>query len=218
VVEAGYYTTLSTAYRDADFSLVYPLARGSAPALTAIWSVLFLHEKLTVGGYVGLGIIIVGLLLVGGSNLFRERHAKPHFRGIALALLLALLISIYSTIDGTAVKHTPAFSYAVMIFFLAPAVTTPFMFQHYGWKVLKTELSGHWVRIMAIGLLSVIAYLLVLVAYAVSFVSYTGAIREVSVVLGALAGWYFLGERLGGWRLAGSAIIFCGIMVIAVTG
>jgi drug/metabolite transporter (DMT)-like permease len=218
LVEVGYYATLSTAYRDADFSLVYPLARGTAPALIAIWSVLFLGEKLAFGGALGLGIIIFGLLIVAGGNLFQHRLEKPHLRGMVLAAILAVLISIYSTIDGAAVKHTPAFSYAVMIFFLAPVLTTPLMLSKYGWQVLKAELSCHRVRIVSIGLLTVSAYLLALAAYAIAPVSYVGAIREISVVLGALAGWRFLGERFGGWRLVGSLVIFCGILVIAVFG
>jgi len=218
LVEAAYYLTLSTAYRDADFSLVYPLARGAAPALIAVWSILFLGEKLTVGGSLGLGIIIFGLLVIGGSNLFQRRRERPHIRGIALALTLAFLISVYSTIDGAAVKHTHAFPYAVLIFFLAPTLTTPLVVQHYGWEVLKSELVCHWKRIISIGLLSVCAYLLALVAYAISPVSYAGAVREVSVIMGAFVGWRFLGERLGIWRVVGSLIIFSGIIVIALYG
>ena len=218
IVEAGYYIVLSTAYRDADFSLVYPLARGSAPALIAIWSFWFLQEKLTPGGWLGLGLIVFGLLIVGGSNLFQRRREKPHLRGVILALTLAVLISIYSTIDGFAVKHTPAFSYAVMIFFLAPVFTSPLIFRRYGWQTLKTELAGSWIRIVSIGLLIVSAYLLALFAFSISSVSYVGAVREVSVVLGALAGWRFLGEKMGGWRLAGSFVIFCGILAIAFLG
>ena len=218
VVEIGYYIILSTAYRDADFSLVYPLARGAAPALIAVWSVLFLGEKLTPGGSLGLGIIIAGLLIVGGGNLIQRRAEKPHLRGIILALTLAVLISIYSTIDGNAVKHTQALSYAISIFFLVPVFTAPLMFRYYGWQVLKAELDSDWLRIIGIGLLIVSAYMLVLVAYSTSPVSYVGAIREISVVLGALAGWRFLKERLGGWRAIGSLIIFCGILVITLFG
>lgn len=218
LVEAGYYAALSTAYRDADFSLVYPLARGSAPALIAVWSVIFLHEKLTPAGAVGLIIIICGLLVVGGSNLIGLRGARPHFRGIVLALALAVMISIYSTIDGAVVKRTPAFPYAVMIFFLAPALTSPVVFRLYGWQTLKNELASHWLRITSIGLLTVGSYLLALAAYSIAPVSYSGATREISVVMGALAGWLFLGERLGGWRLAGSLVIFTGILVLAFYG
>ncbi len=218
VVEAVYYIVLSTAYRDADFSLVYPLARGAAPALIAIWSLWLLQEKITTGGWLGLGLIVCGLLIVGGGNLFQHRREKPHMRGVFLALILAVTISIYSIIDGFAVKHTPPFSYAVMIFFLAPVFTSPFIFKRYGWNTLRVELTSHWIRILSIGLLIVCAYLLALAAYTIAPVSYVGSVREVSVVFGALAGWRFLGEKLAGWRLAGSVVIFCGILVIAFLG
>ena len=96
--------------------------------------------------------------------------------------------------------------------------SSPLVFRVYGWSVLKTELSAHWIRIVSVGLLTVSAYLLALAAYSMAPVSYVGAIREVSVVLGAFAGWYFLNERLGGWRVFGSVIIFAGILVIAFFG
>jgi drug/metabolite transporter (DMT)-like permease len=218
ILEVIYYIALSTAYQDADFSLVYPLARGAAPALIALWSVLFLGEKLTVGGAFGSGVIIFGLLVTGGSNLLQRGSEKPHLRGIALALTIALLISLYSTIDGAAVKRTPAFSYAVIVFFLAPVLTSPLMIRRYGWPVLKSELAAHRVGVVSIGLLTVCSYLLALFAYSIAPLSYAGAIREVSVVLGALAGWRFLGERMGGWRVAGAVIIFGGILIVALFG
>lgn len=218
VLEVGYYLALSTAYQEADFSLVYPLARGAAPALIAVWSVLFLGERLTVGGVLGSGIIIFGLLVIGGSNLFQRGGKKLHLRAILLALTIALLISLYSTIDGAAVKRTPAFSYAVIVFFLAPVLTSPLLFHRYGWQTLKSELAIHRTRLVSIGLLTVCSYLLALAAYSIAPISYAGAIREVSVVLGAFAGWRFLGERMGGLRVAGAAIIFSGILIIAVFG
>ena len=73
-------------------------------------------------------------------------------------------------------------------------------------------------RLFAIGLLTVFAYLLALAAYSIAPVSYSGAIRELSVVLGAFAGWKILGETLGRQRLLGSVVIFVGILVIALFG
>ncbi len=216
--ETAYYLTLSTAYNDSDFSLVYPMARGAAPALIAVWAILFLGEKLTLFGLLGLGIIISGLLVIGGSALFKTNGRRPHKKGILRALFLALLISIYSTIDGAAVKRTPAFSYAVMVFFMYPALTAPLMLKRYGWQALKTEWLKQRLRLVAIGLLTVSAYLLALGAYAIAPVSYSGAVREISVVLGALAGWKFLGEPLGRWRVTGAAILFAGILIIALWG
>lgn len=217
LLEVAYYIVLSFAYTDADFSLVYPLARGAAPALIAVWSTLFLREALTAGGVLGLVIIILGLLIVGGSGFF-QFDGRPRLRGILPALFLALLISAYSVIDGAAVKQTAPFPYAVLIFFLAPAFMTPLVVRHYGWPKLKTEFIAHHWRLLAIGMLTVLAYLLVLWAYSIALVSYSGAIREVSIVIGAFAGWQFLGEKLGGTRVVGAAVIFVGILVIALFG
>ena len=218
ILELGYYAALSAAYTDSDFSLVYPMARGAAPALIAIWSVLFLDERLTPAGLLGLGLILVGLLLVGGSGLLQKAGYRPRLRGVLLALLLALLISFYSIVDGAAVKRTAALPYTIIIFFLMPVLTAPFMLKRYGWPTLKAAWLGNRLGLAAIGLLSVGAYFLVLAAYSVSLISYAGAIREVSVVLAAFAGWKFLKESLGWWRLAGAMVIFLGILVIAVWG
>jgi drug/metabolite transporter (DMT)-like permease len=216
-LEVFYYGLLSYAYNDSDFSLIYPLARGTAPAMIALWSILFLGELPTPGGLAGLLIIIVGLIMVGSSGLVVSQN-KPHLKGIFLALAIALLISMYSVIDGAAVKRTAAFPYAILVFFLAPVITSPLVIKRYGWQNLFSAWTINRRRLFAIGLLTVSAYLLALTAYSIAPVSYSGAIREVSVVLGAFAGWKILGETMGKQRLLGSVVIFIGILVIAVVG
>ena len=69
-----------------------------------------------------------------------------------------------------------------------------------------------------LGLLSLLAYWLVLNAYAIAPVSYAGAMREMSVVFGALTGWIFLKEGFGAVRAFGSVIIFAGILIVAIAG
>jgi drug/metabolite transporter (DMT)-like permease len=216
-LEVIYYGLLSYAYNDSDFSLIYPLARGTAPALIAVWSILFLGELPTPGGLTGLLIVIVGLIIVGSSGLLYSQN-RPHIKGILLALVIALLISIYSVIDGAAVKMTAAFPYAILVFFLAPVITSPLVLKRYGWPHLRFAWNMNRKRLFAMGLLTVFAYLLALTAYSIAPVSYSGAIREVSVVLGAFAGWKILGERMGAQRLLGSVVIFFGILVIAIYG
>ncbi|MEI6289351.1 MAG: DMT family transporter [Chloroflexota bacterium] len=218
VFEVGYYVLLSTAYRDLDFSMVYPIARGTAPAIVAIVSVTIFGEKISSFGYAGLAIIIGGLMIVGGSNLVSSKREKPGLNGIVIAFALSFLIAMYTLIDGNAVKKTSPFPYAVLIFFLAPVFMSPVVLKKYGWGMLKTELTAHWVRILSIGFLMVGAYILVLTAYVLSPISYASAIREVSVILGAFEGWKFLGEKFGKWRLTGSILIFSGIIVIAIFG
>jgi drug/metabolite transporter (DMT)-like permease len=156
-------------------------------------------------------------LIVGGSSIF-QMHTKPHLRGILLALLVALLISIYSILDGIAVRRTAALPYVIVLFVCVPAFTSPLIFRLYGWNKLKDEFSAHGWTLAAIGVLTVGAYSLALLAYRISPLGYAGAIREVSVVIGAFAGWQFLGEEFGGLRMLGAVIIFAGIMVIALLG
>ena len=57
-----------------------------------------------------------------------------------------------------------------------------------------------------------------LYVYHFSVVAYAGAIREVSIVFGALAGWLWLKEKLGAVRIVGALVIFCGIVVILLAG
>jgi drug/metabolite transporter (DMT)-like permease len=218
LVEVLYFLTLSYAYKDHDFSLIYPLARGAAPAFLAAWSLLFLHETPTTGGLAGLAMIVTGLMVTGGSSLFSNGLRKPAGRALLVALFNALLISVYSVIDGFAVKHGPAIPYAISIFTLIPILITPVILMRYPRPQLLAEFSTHWKRLAAIAVLGVSSYLCALTAYSIAPLSYAGAIREVSVVLGALAGWWLLREKLGGIRLMGAAVIFAGILVIAFYG
>lgn len=216
--ETIYFLLLSYAYQDNDFSLVYPIARGAAPAFLALWSFLFLAEKPTIGGWLGLGLIIGGLIVIGTSALLQEGVGKVHMKGVALALILALVISSYTAIDGAAVKQGPMISYALLIFMLMPISLAPFIFRQYGWSHLKMRWNEQRLRLSFAGVLGIAAYLFALAAYTMAPLNYSGAVREVSVVIGVFAGWKLLGEKLGPARVIGAAIIFAGILVIAIHG
>lgn len=218
LTEAVYFITLSYAYRDNEFSLIYPVARGAAPAFLALWSFLFLDEQLTGGGMLGLGLIIGGLLIIGGSALMGTFATQLHFRGVAVAMFIALLISIYSVIDGAAVKIGSAPAYVMTMFALVPIPITPFILRQYGWEHLWKELKDQGIRLPLMGILGVSAYLLAVLAYSMAPLSYSGAVREVSVVFGALAGWWFLHERMGALRVLGAVVIFAGILIITIFG
>jgi uncharacterized membrane protein len=134
------------------------------------------------------------------------------------ALLMALIISIYSVIDGAAVKRTDPLSYAGLVYFVSALCMMPYVLKKNGWAAMKQEFGAYRWRLIITGALIGSSYLLALWAYRMSSVSYSGAIREVGVVMGALAGWQFLGEKSGALRLTGSVVIFAGILVIAFFG
>jgi drug/metabolite transporter (DMT)-like permease len=218
ILEAIYFAILTYAYNDHDFSLVYPVARGAAPALVVIWSALFLSEIPSPGGFVGILLIIIGLVIIGITSLFQKQTGKPHLRGVFIALSVAFVISLYTLVDGFAVKHGPALSYGLCLFLLMPVFTTPLIVRHYGWRHSLQSFIDQPKRLILVGILAVIAYLSALFAYSIAPVNYSEAIREVSVVMGAFAGWYFLGEQMGKIRILGALVIFAGIVMIALLG
>jgi len=219
LVEGLYYITLTRAYEKGDFSLIYPMARGTAPALLAIWAVLFLDERPHLAGFAGLALLILGLIVVGGNVWWSLRKTSAlSASGVGLALGTALCISIYSAIDGAAVRLAPPLSYTVLIIGLSSVFITPLMVVQYGYHTVTAEWRANWPRIILVGILSLLSYMLVLYAYSVGRVSYAGAIREVSIVFAAIVGWRWLGENFGGMRTVGAILIFAGILVIAVAG
>jgi drug/metabolite transporter (DMT)-like permease len=218
VLEAIYFGILTYAYTDNDFSLVYPMARGAAPAMVAVWTAIFLREIPNPGGLAGILLIVCGLAIIGSTSLISNRSSKPQTRGVLLAITIALVISVYTLVDGYAVKNGPTLNYGLALFLTMPILTTPLIIRHYGWNHMVETIKLQPGRLMLVGFLGVMAYMLALFAYSIAPVNYSEAIREVSVVLGAFAGWYFLGEKLGRIRIAGATVIFAGIILIAVLG
>jgi len=232
IFEVAYYAALASAYQKEDFSLIYPIARGGAPALLALWAALFLKEETSLAGKVGVAVLIIGLMIVGSSSYWAMRKkinegmgdqvtpGRQTFwsTGIGLACLVALIISIYSIIDGAAVKHVDVVTYTMIVFLFTAIFSTPLMFKLYGWKAILTEGRSHWFSATAIGLLSILSYLLVLFTYSFAQVSYAGAIREISIVFGALIGWLWLKEDFGITRFIGALVIFGGIVIIMTGG
>lgn len=217
-LEAIYFILLSTAYTSHDFSLVYPIARGAAPAMLVLWTAIFLNERLTIGGYIGLGMITLGIMSIGATTLLKSKGEKIHIKGILTALLVALIISVYTFVDGKAVRGGPVLSYGLFMFSMIPFITTPYIAFHYGVDSFKRVWMKNRNYLLVGGGLGLVAYMLALFAYTFAPLSYSGAIREVSAVIGAFLGWRFLKEQMGGVRVFGSVIVFAGVMVIAIFG
>jgi len=219
IMESIYYSVLIRAYEHGDFSLVYPMARGTAPALLAVWAALFLGERPTLFGSIGISLLVLGLVVVGGKVWWTLRKAaKFSTNALGMALGVALCISIYTTIDGAAVQHVNPLPYTVIVIALTAVIISPVVLLHYGKTAIIEEWRANWPRIALVGIFTLLAYILALKSYTIIRVSYAGAIREVSVVFAALLGWRLLDEELGAIRLVGSGLIFSGILVIALAG
>jgi len=101
---------------------------------------------------------------------------------------------------------------------MIPFVTTPYLTYHYGWSGFAKMWKNNRGYLLIGGVLGLVAYMLALFAYTFAPLSYSGAIREVSAVIGAFLGWRFLKEEMGGVRVVGAAIVFVGVMIIAILG
>ncbi len=219
LVEAAYFVALVRAYEHGDFSLVYPIARGAAPAMIAVWALLFLGEQPGVWGTAGLTVLIIGLTVVGGAGILTGRGAvKVSAESVPTALFLAFCISVYSAIDAAAVRMMPARSYAALVLVITSIMLAPILYSRYGTRAILAGFRKYPVRIFAVAFVMPVAYILVLNAYKLTKVSYAAAGREVSVIIAALAGWLLMGEEFGPIRTIGAALIFFGIMIIAVSG
>ncbi|MGB8346739.1 MAG: EamA family transporter [Ktedonobacteraceae bacterium] len=218
-VETTYYVILARAYEHGDFSLVYPLARGTAPALLAVWAMLFLGDRPGLIGLVGIAVIICGLALVGGKSWWQLRKtASVTTSAVALALSVACCISVYSAIDAAAVHHVNPLPFTVAVLGVSAILFTPFIFLYYGYQKVTIEWRVHWRSLIFAGLFMLLSYMLALKSYSLAHISYVGAIREMSIVFAAFIGWRWLGEDFGVIRVVGAVLIFVGILVIAVAG
>ncbi len=219
LVEAIYYITLIRAYENGDFSLVYPMARGAAPAFLLIWATIFLGERPRFFGLLGIALLVLGLIIVGGKTCWTLRKTSGLSKSaLALALGVACCISVYTAIDGAAVHHVSPLPYTVLVITLTVLFITPAVVIRYGNTAIVNEWRANWIRITLVGLFTLLAYILALKAYTIARVSYAGSVREISVVFAAFVGWRWLGESFGAIRMVGSMFIFTGILVIALMG
>ena len=222
VFEALYFYAIARAYRHGDLSIVYPLARGTAPLFLLLWSSLFLADRLTAGGAAGVGVIAIGLYLINLPRLgawsqpLRSLLGQP---GPRWALLAGVCISLYTLIDRFGIQLVDPLLYTYLALWLTVALITPITLREVGRHGLRAELAASkWSSVLA-GATTMIAYAMVLYAIrAGTPASYAGAVREISVVFGAAAGVLLLKERGSAMRVAGALCVAAGVAVIALLG
>jgi uncharacterized membrane protein len=216
VLHLGYFTVLQKGYRSADLSVVYPLARGSAPLVSFVAAILFLHEKLKPGSAVGLLLVVAGVLVITGLSFKKENNGKIS-AGITYGLLTGLFIALYSFNDAVAVKTyavSPLLLTLVTNYFSA-VLLVPFVMSQK--SELKREIQVHKWIIIAIAILSPAAYILVLEALKYAPLSVVAPARETSVLLGVLMGSGVLNEEAGKRRFFASVLILGGIVALSLS-
>jgi drug/metabolite transporter (DMT)-like permease len=210
LVHLVYNLLLLRSYELGDFSQTYPLARGTAPLVVAVVGVTVVGQSLDLREVLGVLAISAGLaVLVIGRGGFRA--GRP---AVLAAFLTGLAIATYTVLDGVGVRHADAtLAYICWLFALqGPLIAVAVVGRRRG--VLRAArpllLPG-----LFSGVVSLAAYGLVIWAQSRGQLATVAALRECSIVFGALIGAVFFSERLGPVRVVGSAIVFAGVVVLA---
>ena len=210
VVHTIYAALLVNAYRHGEFSLAYPIARGTGPVIVALAAPFLLNEYLEGPSLFAVLLIVAGILTIGlagaGANL-HERHA------ILLSVATGVAIASYTLIDAAGARAGPSpHTYSAWLFVLtaiAMLAVTGFMHRTATLTLLRPRLR-HGV---SVGILSAIAYSIVLWAMTVAPAALVAAVRETSILFAALIGWGLLGERITRLRWLGVILTVVGLVV-----
>jgi drug/metabolite transporter (DMT)-like permease len=210
VLHVTYFVLLQRGYAVGDLSVVYPLARGSGPLLAVLAAVAFLGERPGVLALAGAGAVVGGILVIGGIG--RGKRSA----GVLYAAATGVLIAGYTLWDAHAVT-TLAVPPAVLMAGSALCefgLLSPVLLRRR--EQAATLWRAHWRLVVAIAILSPLAYLLVLFALRLAPVSLVAPARELSIVFGSLAAWLVLGEPDPRRRLTGAVVVLAGVAAIAV--
>lgn len=221
VLHVFYFVILLRGYRKADLTVVYPLARGSGPLMSALVAIVFLGERISALGMTGIAGVVGGVFLIaGGPGLLRAARdpaarQRVH-KGMAYGVLTGAFIAGYTVVDGYAVKWllmspilVDYMGNFVRVALLAPAVMRD---RTTAWQLWRQQ----WRYALVVAAVSPIAYVLVLYAMQAAPLSLVAPAREVSMLFAALIGGHLLGEGERRSRVLGALCIAAGVVALAL--
>jgi drug/metabolite transporter (DMT)-like permease len=205
-----YNLGLMRAYRYGEFSQVYPLARGTSPLVVTILAAAFVHEEPTLIQIAGVLVVSAGLatLVLGGK--------RPGRAAFLAAVGTGLTIAAYTTVDGVGVRASGSSVAYIGWLMLLESLGVPL------WALImrRSVLIRQPRKIIAAGLLagglSVLAYGLVLWAQTRGALAPIAALRETSVIFGAIIGTVAFREPFGRTRIVATVIVAAGIIALNV--
>lgn len=209
VLHAIYFVSLQRGYLHGDLSLVYPLARGTGPLLATIAAILLLDERPSALALAGAAIIVLAVLSLTRGSADHDREA------VGFALLTGVSIAGYTLWDKHAVGEL---GLSPVVYFVGTQVVNALVLSPYVLsrrRVLAETWRDYRPQALGVGLLSPLAYILVLFALAEAPVSYVAPAREVSILIAAALGATVLSEGEVKARLAAAGAIVAGIAALA---
>jgi drug/metabolite transporter (DMT)-like permease len=194
------------AYKRRELSVVYPVARGSAPVLVLLGAAVVLGRAVSSGEAIGVCLVAAGVALVRG---LRNRAS-----GIAVGLAIGCAIAAYTLVDKDGIRHAGAIPYLELVLAPVALVTLLAAAARRGVRALRAELGP---ATLAAAAGSFGAYVLVLLALRLATAPAVAAVRETSVVFGAGLAALVLRERVTVERLAGAAVVVFGVALLALS-
>jgi drug/metabolite transporter (DMT)-like permease len=212
VIHLVYFAALIESYQAGDMGQVYPIARGSAPLMTALVTTFFVGERLGAFGWFGIMLLVIGvffLSLRGGRDL-----ARLDRRAVGFALFTAVTICAYSVVDGTGARLAGnAHAYSVVLFVGMAPVMALYALAWRGRSAL-VAMPREWRIGLAGGALQLVSYGVAIWAMTVAPIAIVAALRETSVLFGAVIAVIFLNEPLRNDRILAAMLIVAGLALI----
>lgn len=220
IIHFFYWTSYAKAYDHGDLSHVYPIIR-SAPALVLIFAIIFLQEKVTLLGVIGIltitfGVYALNLKKFSLKALFEPILSIPKETQTRWAFISMLLVGTYTILDRIIVAKMNPIVYGFIIAFSACNLYGIYLIKTKSIDAFKISWRSEKRDIVINGIFAAIVYPLILYTYSFANVSYVTALRQISVVLAVLVGSHVLKEQQKTLRLVCSLIIVAGAIMISL--
>ncbi|MFI4935470.1 MAG: EamA family transporter [Caulobacterales bacterium] len=211
VIHLVYLFSLIKAFESADMLVTYPLMRGMAPALASLVAVTFFREPITAAIGVGVACVSIGVMIAAfGRHLDR--------RALIWSLITGACIALYTVADAQGVRAAPsAPSYIAWIFLIDGGLIGGLFALWRGPRFILSARS-EWRAGLIAGALSIVSYGLALWAFRLGDIPRLAALRETSILFGAIIAIVFLKERATAARLASALVIGAGAAVLLASG
>jgi drug/metabolite transporter (DMT)-like permease len=207
-IHVFYNLLLMQCYRLGEFSQVYPLARGTSPLVVTILAAIFIHEHLALPQIVGV------LVVSGGLAALVLAGRRPGRAAFAAAVGTGLTIAAYTTVDGVGVRLSGSPVGYIGWLMILECLCVPMFAVLRRRHVLLKQPKRILLAGLAAGALSVLAYGLVLWAQTRGALAPIAALRETSVIFGAIIGTLIFREPFGRTRIAATVLVAAGIVLL----
>jgi multidrug transporter EmrE-like cation transporter len=207
LVHVPYVLLLAYAYEHGDFSVAYPVARGSGAVFAAVGGVVLLDDDLGVVGIVAVLVVAAGmwLLAVGATSV-----------QWTTALAVGVTIGVYTVNDSRAVR-TYGITYPFAAFAAIGVAMAVYVVVSGRRERFVEAMRRGWRQSTATGAMAVLAYVLVMIAVRRAPVGYVAALRESSVLLAAFLGNRYLAEGAVRQRSVAAAVILAGLVLLVAS-